>query len=178
MELWLVDINPDLVAAWRKEFESFTDVHVECADILKIAENTIVSPANGYGYMDGGIDLQYTNYFGMRPQEEIQKLIQVRPEGYLPVGAAVLVETGNEKIPYMISAPTMLNPGPVAASNAFFAMSAILQIAHKYEDIVKKLYCPGLATGVGRVQCEIAAQEMALAFRKWRALHKAPFKDQ
>ena len=118
--------------------------------------------------MDGGIDLEYTNYFGLKPQEEIQKLIHLRPEGHLPVGAAVLVETGYEKIPYMISAPTMVNPGPVDASNVFFAMSAILQIAYKNKNIVKKIFCPGLATGVGRVPYDSATKEMANAYNKWK----------
>jgi O-acetyl-ADP-ribose deacetylase (regulator of RNase III) len=118
--------------------------------------------------MDGGIDLEYSNYFGLKPQEEVQKLIGLRPEGYLPVGAAVLVKTGNEKIPYMISAHTMVNPGPVDSSNAFFAMSAILQVAHRHKYIVKKVFCPGLATGVGQVPYESAAKEMARAYRKWK----------
>jgi hypothetical protein len=62
MELWLIDRNGELVEAWQKEFEGIDEVHTECGDILKIAENTIVSPANSYGYMDGGIDLEY-GYF-------------------------------------------------------------------------------------------------------------------
>jgi len=171
MELWLVDKNPELIEAWQEKFEDFDDVYIECGDILDIAENTIVSPANSRGYMDGGIDLQYTNFFGLKPQQEIQELITLRAENCLPVGTAVLVKTGNEKIPYMISAPTMISPGPVNASNAFFAMSAILQVAHINQNIVKKVFCPGLATGIGRVPYENAAHEMAFAYRKWREKH-------
>ncbi|MCP4153466.1 MAG: AraC family transcriptional regulator [bacterium] len=167
MEVWLVDINPELVSAWKKYFKDFKNVHIECEDILKIAENTIVSPANSYGYMDGGIDLMYTHFFGLRPQQEIQRLIGFRREGYLPVGAAVLVKTGDDRIPYMISAPTMISPGPVADCNAFFATAAALQVAHKNQNLVKKLFCPGMATGVGRVSPENAAKEMALAYRKY-----------
>jgi O-acetyl-ADP-ribose deacetylase (regulator of RNase III) len=168
IELWLVDMNHELVRAWQKAFGDFDEVHIECENILDIAENTIVSPANSYGYMDGGIDLAYTDYFGLKPQEEIQKKISLRPEGYLPVGSAVLVVTGDNKIPYLISAPTMLSPGPVDSSNAFFAMSAILQVAHKNNHIVQKVFCPGLATGIGRVPYVQAAGEMAHAYGKWR----------
>ena len=77
MELWLVDIQPNLVDAWENEFNEFPEVQIVADDILKIAENTIISPANSYGFMDGGIDLHYTNYFGVKPQEEIQKLIKL-----------------------------------------------------------------------------------------------------
>ena len=172
MELWLVDINSELIEAWEKEFQEFPEVRIREGDILKIAENTIVSPANSYGYMDGGIDHIYTNYFGIKPQEEIQKLISLRPEGQLPIGAAVMVQTGNKKIPYMISAPTMIGPEPVPPSNAFFAMSAILQNATKNKKLVKKVFCPGLTTGVGQVPCKDAAREMADAYSKWKTKKK------
>lgn len=56
--------------------------------------------------MDEGIDERYTNYFGLKPQNEVQKKIKDRPEGYLPVGAAVY------------SAPTMLVPQPVPVVNS------------------------------------------------------------
>ena len=108
MQVWLVGRNPELVSAWEREFEGFVGVHVVEGNILQLAENTIVSPANSYGIMDGGIDLVYTEYFGPRLQEEVQRAVGRRPEGYLPVGAAVLVKTGHQRIPYMISAPTRL----------------------------------------------------------------------
>ncbi len=168
MKLFLVDVDPLLVEAWAAAFAGISEVHVLEADILKVAGNTIVSPANSYGFMDGGIDRQYTDFFGLRPQTEIQECIAQRPEGFLPVGAAVLVRTGHQRIPYMISAPTMFLPEPVRSSNCFFAMSAILKTAYANRDVVEKVYCPGLATGTGRVAPEIAAKEMAAAYQKWR----------
>ena len=175
MLLCLTDIQDELVYHWKKEFSNFPEVQIVCGDILNEAENTIVSPANSYGYMDGGIDLHYTNYFGVKPQEEIQKLINLRPEGHLPVGAAVIVKTGNKNIPYMISAPTMVGPEPVNPSNAFFAMSAILQIASKNNKIIKKVYCPGLATGVGKVPFEEAAIESGKLNKKMPNNHIKSF---
>jgi len=167
MELWLVDINRHLVKAWEKEFLGIPDVHILCADIIGIAENTIVSPANGFGLMDGGIDQIYTEYFGDTPQKAIQKIIASRPEGFLPVGTAILVETGNNRIPYLISAPTMLLPEEVSPVNVYFAFKAVLKIAELCCDRVNKVYCPGLATGIGRVSPEDAASEMANCYKKW-----------
>lgn len=166
MELWLVDIDPLVVEAWEITFEGCPNVYIRQADILSIAENTIVSPANGYGIMDGGIDLIYSEYFGERPQQEIQKKISDRPEGILPVGSAVLVETGNKKIPYIISAPTMIIPEIVDKVNVYFAMSAILKIARSNSNIVKKVFCPGLATGTGGVLPIDAANEMANCYKR------------
>ena len=140
----------------------------EEADILSIAENTMVLPANSYGFMDGGIDLVYTNYYSLQPQTEIQELIARREEDYLPVGAAVPVKIGHKKIPYVIAAPTMMMPGPVAPYHAFFAMSAILKTAYNNHTDVTIVFCPGLATGIGNVPPESVAKEMAHAYRKWK----------
>lgn len=169
MELWLVDIDPLVVEAWEIAFEGCSNVYIRQDDILSIAENTIVSPANGYGIMDGGIDLIYSEYFGEKPQKEVQKKISRRPDGILPVGSAVLVETGNAKIPYMISAPTMIVPEKVDKANVYFAMSAILKVANTNRNIVKKIFCPGLATGTGGVLPIDAATEMAHCYKKFMA---------
>ena len=185
MELWLVDINPEVVAAWKTYFSGCENVFIRHADILSIAENTIVSPANGRGIMDGGIDLIYTNYFGLKLEAEVQKKIAARREGlrwerrkkgdfsepdadeYLPVGAAVTVMTGNDKIPYMIAAPTMRDPGQVDKVNCWFAMSAILKQAGDHKSEISKVFCPGLGTLTGRVAPEDAAKEMYNAYKKW-----------
>lgn len=45
LEIWLVDVLPDLVNAWKREFKEFPEVHAACGNILELAEDTIVSPA-------------------------------------------------------------------------------------------------------------------------------------
>lgn len=167
MQLWLVDTNQAVVASWKKAFEGFSNIFVCQGDILSLAENTIVSPATSYGFKDGGIDRQYAEFFGIKYQMELQKKIQERPEGFIPVGAAVLVQTGNLKIPYLIAASTTAPPQRVRSQNSFFAMAAVLQVAWANKDRVRTVFCPGLATGMGGVQPEDAAREMALAYRKW-----------
>ena len=167
MRLHLVDVNTLLVRAWEIEFRAHQDVAVSEGDILKVAENSIVSPANSHGYMDGGIDFLYMQFFGEGIQSRVQEAISTRPEGMLPVGASLLVPTGNTRIPYLIVAPTMEFPEPVPASNAYRAMRAILRLAAKESVAIANIYCPGLATGTGRVDPEDAAREMAAAFRDW-----------
>jgi len=104
----------------------------------------------------------------LAPKEALQKAIATRTEGYLPVGASILVQTNPPKIPYMIAAPTMITPGAVPASHCFYAMSAILNAASRNHKVVKQVFCPGLATHTGRVAPEMAAEEMAKAYRKWQ----------
>lgn len=172
LKVFLIGKQKDLVKAWEKELHQFPDVFCIEGDILDLAEGCIVSPANSYGYMDGGIDRYYVEFFGQKVQQELQIAIQIyckknREFQYLPVGASVLVETGHLKIPYMIAAPTMISPGPVGKENSFFAMSAVLNCAWANRDKIKNIYCPGLATGIGKVPHKLAANEMATAYRKW-----------
>lgn len=166
MKLHLVDIEPKVAEALEMAFKGL-DVDVQCGDILKVSKNTIVSPANSYGFMDGGIDRLYTEHFGLQPQTELQEAIKRREEGYLPVGASILVRTGDSRVPFMIAAPTMITPGAIPPSNCFYAMTAVLQAADRNKNHVTDVYCPGLGTFTGRLEPNIAAEEMASAFKKW-----------
>ena len=168
MLLHFVDIELPVACALRRAFAAHSEVLVTNGDILAIAKNTIVSPANGYGIMDGGIDGAYTEYFGLRPQTELQTAIARRPNGILPVGASIVVRTGDNRIPYMICAPTMETPGPIPAQNCFYAMAAVLNAASRHVDLIEEVYCPGLGTNTGRVSAELAANEMEAAYRKWK----------
>ena len=131
MPLHLVDSDREVAGALQAAFASYPEVPVTEGDILAVARVCVVSPANSYGFMDGGIDAQYTAFFGLGPQTELQERIARRPDGELPVGSSIVVRTGHQRIPYMICAPTMITPGPVPKHNAFYAMAAVLNaIAH------------------------------------------------
>ena len=176
MELHLVDTNGALVASWKRHFSGLENVYIAEGDILAIAEDTIVSPANAYGFMDGSIDSLYLDFLGISVQNRLQDEIARRdyPEGYLPVGKGLLIPTGHDRIPYLIAAPTMITPSAVSAIHSFQAMIAVLDTAYRNRKAVRKVFCPGLATGVGQVPPEEAAREMADAVRKWMRRY-APF---
>jgi hypothetical protein len=90
------------------------------------------------------------------------------PGNYLPVGESLTVYTGKRKLPNLIVSPTMLKPGPVNPKNCDQAMLATLRIAGKSPDTIKKVFCSGLGTGIGKVTFDDAAKEMALAYRYWK----------
>jgi len=165
MRLHLVDCNPEIVQAWKNAFARHPEIDISEGDILAIATTCVVSPANSYGFMDSGIDAQYTEFFGLRPQTELQAHIATK--GELLVGASVVVRTGHERIPYMICAPTMVTPGAVPRANAFYAMAAVLNAGARNHELLADVFCPGLCTGTGRVSAADAASEMAHAYAKW-----------
>ena len=81
----LRDLAEPLVTAWRREFAGVARVTVSCGDIFSdragpigpddavdVKADTIVSPANGFGFMDGGIDALYTYQLGAQVQENLR----------------------------------------------------------------------------------------------------------
>jgi O-acetyl-ADP-ribose deacetylase (regulator of RNase III) len=173
VQLNLVDLDPVLVAAWGEAFRPFPEVTVRQADILAVAENAVVSPANCSGFMDGGIDRAYLACFGQQLQLRVQDAIARRPEGHLPVGASLVVRTGHSRIPYLVVAPTMLLPEAVGEDHCFRAMRAVLRLAGRYPEVSKNVFCPGMGTGVGMVPPELAAREMARAYGHWKEADSA-----
>lgn len=165
MKLHFVDQNRDVAKALEEAFAAFPEVSVSCGDILALAEVCVVSPANGYGYMDGGVDAAYRRHFGAKLEQKVREAIAARPEGHLPVGASLVVATEDKKIPFMIVAPTMLMPEAVEASHAARALRAVLRARSAHASLLPVVYCPGLATGVGGVSPEEAAAGMATAYR-------------
>jgi O-acetyl-ADP-ribose deacetylase (regulator of RNase III) len=133
-----------------------------------VARHALVSPANSYGFMDGGIDAAYSAFFGPRVQADVQEAINRRPEGYLPVGASLAIRTGHARVPFLIVAPTMHTPEEVPAASCYRALRAVLRLADAETELAQDIYCPGLATGTGRVPAAEAAREMFRAYEDWR----------
>jgi O-acetyl-ADP-ribose deacetylase (regulator of RNase III) len=167
VQLTLVDSSHAVVDSLRASFAPFAEVSVFAGDLLALAENAVVSPANGYGFMDGGIDAAYATVLP-DVERRVRDAIARRPEGFLPVGAAVIVPVEHAQIEFVIAAATMLMPEMVDADNAYRALRAVLCVASAHGEHVRSIYCPGLCTGVGAVPAMNAARAMAAAYADWR----------
>jgi O-acetyl-ADP-ribose deacetylase (regulator of RNase III) len=165
----LRDINAGIVKAWGQAFADVPEVRVSRGDIFEHSADAIVSPANSFGFMDGGIDLLYSRYFGWRLQTDLQALLAEQHYGELPVGQAVVVATGNDVIPFMVSAPTMRVPADISSTvNVYLAFRAALiaVLTHntRAQAPIRTLLVPGLGTGIGAVAPTPAARQMRLAY--------------
>jgi O-acetyl-ADP-ribose deacetylase (regulator of RNase III) len=171
LKIFLRDISPDVVAAWREAFAGVEGVDVSQGDIFGLAADAIVSPANSFGYMDGGIDGVYSMRFGWGLSERLRDVLRERYDGELPVGCAVIIETRDPVIPYLVSAPTMRVPMNVSNTvNAYLAFRAsLLAIRDHNRDPhkppIESLLCPGLATFYGCMSPSRSARQMLLAYR-------------
>lgn len=166
LQIKLVYIEEALGKVWENDFSRHSDVSIIKGNITEVACDAIVSPANSFGFMDGGLDLHLSEKLGWHLQEKLQAKIAQLDEKELLIGKSITLETENEKIPYLISAPTMRVPMSfnIATSvNAYLAMKAIL-VACKNNEAIRTVAIPGLATGCGRMPFHIASNQMFLAY--------------
>ena len=170
VKLYLRDRSPDVVAAWREHFEGARNVDISEGDIFRDAPaaDAIVSPANSFGCMDGGIDAVYMQRFGPQTVGRLQTLIKAAWDGELPVGCAAIVETGDRAIPYLVSAPTMRVPMDVSETiNAYLAFRAALiavrEANRRKPGMIRSVLCPGLCTFYGHMSPHKSARQMRFA---------------
>jgi O-acetyl-ADP-ribose deacetylase (regulator of RNase III) len=176
MKIILSSIEPALADAWQRHCGDLDFVEVHRGSILDLSCDAVVSPANSFGFMDGGIDMLYSQRFGWQVQQRLQHLIINRHHGELLVGMAEIVETDNPRIPWLIAAPTMRVPMILGNSiNPYLAARAVfLLIKHgtfvsgslkgqPFAGIVERVAFPGLGTGVGRVGPNTCAHQVRAA---------------
>jgi O-acetyl-ADP-ribose deacetylase (regulator of RNase III) len=158
-----------MAAAWQSAFRAVPRVTVVEGDILEGCYDAVVSPANSFGFMDGGIDLVYRRYFGMDLQTRVQAKIRSEFHGELPVGQAMIVPTGHKTVPYLVAAPTMRIPDKIDHTvNAYLAFRAALLavLAHNEANTatIRSLGAPALGTGIGAMPIARAAHQMHAAY--------------
>ncbi len=173
MKINLIDTNEKIVNAWKECFSDIENVNVYHDSIFNIASDAIISPANSFGYMNGGLDFTISKNLGWHIEKRLQDIIRSKFYGELLIGQATLVETDHKDFPYLISAPTMRTPMTIIKSpNVYLATKAIFVLVKygHFEDgtpvknKVKSVAIPGLGTGIGQVPPIHCARQMRLAY--------------
>lgn len=165
----LRDRGQPMVAAWQRYFAPHSDVRPAVGDIFGEPVDAVVSPANCFGFMNGGIDRVYTQRFGQQLEDRLRELIRRDWDGEMPVGVAVAIGTGAGDIPYLIAAPTLRAPVSVAGTlNAYLAFRAVLRVVQRLNaakpGAIRSVACPGLGTGTGEMPEGICAKQMHAAY--------------
>ncbi len=165
MKIQLVDRNKEMCDQWRIHFKDCEGVFIYHGDIFSIKTDCIVSPANSFGFMDGGLDLLISKKLGWHIQEQLQRRIKANQFGELLVGQAELIDTNNKEIPFLISAPTMRVPMIIKDTvNIYLASKAIFTVLKWAGHLFDSVTICGLGTGVGQVPFDICAKQMKQAY--------------
>ena len=186
-KLILAAVQQDLFDAFKKHFSPFPEVEVVFKPFEQVDFDCVVSAANSFGLMDGGVDQCITDYFGKQMMERVQHEIITRYYGEQPVGTSFIVrgnnstidpKTGNlKRARYVCHTPTMRIPMDIHLTrNVYMAMKSMLIAVKEHnmfadEDAtlspdlrINTVVCPGLGINTGRVPVDNAAKQMATAY--------------
>lgn len=171
----LCDIHKELCDLWRSKFSKFDNFTIMHEDVRKIKTKGLtafVSPANSFGFMNGGIDAVYMKMF-----PGIEKLVQQKIKSFgikstldryfLPVGGATIVPIDDNNV--LICCPTMIFPqNIVQTSNDYVCTKLIFELVDKYNKTAKNkietVIIPGIGTGVGEIPFERCTNSMYRAY--------------
>jgi len=152
-------IDPKFTELLQAAFDNCSYIKIYNGPFNKCEFDCIVSPGNSYGMMDGGIDMEITKYFG--DKKEFIKLVQSQLNDQCNLqqqpGSVCVINTSNEKCPYLFHCPTMMTPITIKDySVIYWCFYNILNTAFNHNmnnqsSKIKNIVMSGLGTGCGRV---------------------------
>ena len=172
LKLILVDPVEEVCDAWEQNFAGLPNItivnnyfeHLQTFDCM-------VSAANSFGLMDGGVDLAIIQFFGFELMDRVQERILTDYLGEQPVGTSFIIETEHAKHPFLAHTPTMRIPMRITRTdNVYRAMWAMLLAVRQHNlssksSVIQTIACPGLGTATGEMPADEAARQMATAYR-------------
>ena len=170
IKLILVDPNYAVSTAFQAHFDYLPNVEIANCNFDRLTSyDCLVSPANSFGMMDGGIDAAITKFFGISLMERVQQKILDDYLGEQSVGTSFIIETGHPHYPFLAHTPTMRVPMSIVGTDIpYIAMWAMLLAVEQHNRqavrSISTIACPGLGTGIGRIPPAEAARQMALAY--------------
>ncbi len=170
LKLILTAPDHSLYESFCSRFNYFPGVEIVNRGFQEIAKyDCLVSPANSFGMMDGGMDAEIIEFFGIALEDRVKQCILENFLGEQPVGTSLIVRTGHPQYPFLAHTPTMRVPMQIKGADIpYIAMWAMLLEVHRYNrthpNSIGSVVCPGLGTGIGQIPPLEAARQMALAY--------------
>ena len=164
-EIYLLDRNASMVAAWQEAFENAANVIAVRGDFARFMDehpevDCVVSPANSFGIMDGGYDRAITDYFGRGLMEAVQRKIVDVWLGEQPVGTSISVEYNGMTL---VHTPAMRVPSTIADPMVVYhCMRTALIEAMRCG--VETMVVPAWGAGCGMLPFGTVADLMAAAY--------------
>lgn len=175
MLIHFISLDKNIIHLFPKIFANLPNISFSVGNIQNCnAFDCIVSPANSFGHMDGGIDAVLSHMLAKNNDykyigRKVRKNIKEKYAGEQPIGTCLLVKTKNEKYPFLAHAPTMTIPENVNKTlNAYYAFKSVLccvinhnkKSNHKINSILTTTFC----TGCGDMDLETSLKQMRYAY--------------
>jgi len=172
----------DQEALWG---HAYPNVTIKCLRFEELNNfDCMVSAANSFGLMDGGVDAAITQFFGDQVEMRVQQHILRYYDGEQPVGTSFVIPTFHNNHPYLAHTPTLRVPYSIQQTdNVYLAMKAMLRAVADHNEralmnpqefqFIETVVCPGLGTNYGNMDLTEAARQMALAYENFYNVPRA-----
>lgn len=167
----LFDINSAYTKVWTRHLGDYP-WEVRNASITDVQADIYVSPANGHGQLDGGIDKLFPKMFpGIQGIVNTELSIYKSRKPPLGVGSCLLVSIPQRKSKLLL-APTMDLPSKLKHPwNAFWSCLCVFYLT---KDLDVTVAIPGMGTGTGHIEPDDMLKMMQWA---WRVATTRPIEE-
>lgn len=168
MKIYLLDRNLEMFLEWEAQFADCPEVDVVMDDFSHFMSNhkiqCVVSPANSYGFMNGGYDKAITDYFGTELMDAVQQYIIENFFGEQPVATSFIIDIPR-KTEKLIHTPTMRTPSKIREPEVIYqCMRTTLMTAIRNN--IESLVIPAFGGATGQVSYRTIAKLMKLGYRQ------------
>ena len=175
MKIYLLDRNRAICRKWRQEFKDIENVEVVLDDFGNFMDghseiDGVVSPANGFGMMDGGYDYAITCHFGDTLMKAVQRKIIREYYGIQPIATCISVpipkrKNADGKQMYLLHTPVMTTPEVVLDPLLIYhAMRNTMMEAKKLH--LESIVIPAWGGQCGCVPPSVIAKNMRCAYEQ------------
>jgi O-acetyl-ADP-ribose deacetylase (regulator of RNase III) len=151
----------------------YSYLNVRIGTVEQLQEfNIVISPANSYGDIRGGIDMVYFKFLGRDAlQQKIKDTIRTHHDGEIHIGNYAVIPTDMASPSHLVLCPTMTVPMilPGDSRNAYLFMRAAIRSIRRLADLIPKrigglrVLCPVPCIGVGDMNINVAAKQIRIA---------------
>lgn len=165
-----------MIAVHHAAIPDHVEITTELGDIFEHWDSyerdiALVSPANSFGFMNGGIDQVYINKFGQELEDRVREDIKQKTAyNELIIGQSLVVplrldsESGQRiqaVSDWLIVSPTMRVPQRILdATDVYLATRSATKQSHR--NGFKTMLIPGMGIGVGGVHPTLGARNMLM----------------
>jgi O-acetyl-ADP-ribose deacetylase (regulator of RNase III) len=174
LNLWLVHPDPLMCDAFTQRFDGLPNVRVIRGTLEELEpHDAFVTAGNAYGIMTAGIDAAVVRLCGDDLMRRVQDRILDDYLGEQPIGTAFVIETGLDRLPFVVHAPTMRTPGSIEKTDkVYVATWAALLAVYRHnvaspDRKIDTVAMPAMGNGFGGVGFDEAARQMAVAYRHY-----------
>lgn len=167
-----IDILRQTLGAVKDETVEFKYKVKELKTLDDLQYDVLISPANAYGDLKGGVDMIYFQLLGKYAlQDKVKDAIKTQAFGEIHLGDYLIVplDIVEAKPKLLVLCPTMTVPTelPQNSRNPYLFMRAVMKAIRKIQALIPdkkiKILCPIPCVGVGNMDPRLVAKQIAIA---------------